>query len=867
MYELVNTSVPNGLIAGSHGFATVAMTKGMPDAIRSRVENLCAYPHRSSAHDQSYYTENPINWFHLLLPGGDHAVGRTAPAEFDYTGRTNRISRVLHFSSREMPINGGAYVLTAEANRFCQNWGGDPKYLPEDKTLAGRLQMAVRASGFPKNWVNMFGTDGESYAKKFAALLTQNLRTNKCIYFKAGESDVNGVRLLGLFSDLINLLPEQLAAQVTFSTFSACVPNGAVCHLRGIFDKDRAFETASALQPWIDCEGCCVKHPEMLPEVDRKSSANSVAHESVSSYQNHIDSRVHRTNADQQDLNGRVRLIPPPSKSDPLLKYYIIGGVSFILAIAFLIIVVLQPWKQSATEEIVSNEQVAQASSDEPIESPDALREREMRENERKLAQWSSRQKTIIGAMREDLRKCTDSKSVAALIARAMENKRDLKASIESHGCKDYREKLCAIEAQYSSLISELEDVKKTKANSEAKMNREAEKSIPKQSGECEKEREHKALVDKPLKELKITEVIPSSKSWADRIKEDDKLKLTNSADVVFWYWNGKEVHRENVAFSITEKWKDVARKNLGRIKIPNQPTEPKENRSQWLVVYIPSCQKVFWQWKSKDASARLFEKDDVVKLSDIVFGGDNDGAKLYQSSQTLIYALSWVSAEGRFRHFYSQNEIKVDRYKQDQKKVVKRIEGLDKIIANQSMALTNRVNQLNGLDDSLVKMQTALSEYGRLKDERQKADEKNDKDKKKDIERLKRENEKKAVAEFCKYAQFKSKIKKDQKKEEYVDLKSISREEIDKVVEKERVSILADIERLKKSISQTEKQRETLEKAKSNWLGMVREYAFSIDVVIGEDLPEDLPSNVKSKFMNLHVIDHIMAPSGVGGN
>ena len=866
MYELVNTSVPNGLIAGSHGFATVAMTKGMPDAIRSRVENLCAYPHRSSAHDQSYYTENPINWFHLLLPGGDHAVGRTAPAEFDYTGRTNRISRVLHFSSREMPINGGAYVLTAEANRFCQNWSGDPKYLPEDKTLAGRLQMAVRANGSPKNWVNMFGPDGESYAKKFAALLTQNLRTNKCIYFKAGESDVNGERLLGLFSDLINLLPEQLAAQVTFSTFSACVPNGAVCHLRGIFDKDRAFETASALQPWIDCEGCCVKHPEMLPEVDRKSSANSVAHESVPSYQNHIDSRVHRTNADQQDLNGRVRLIPPPSKSDPLLKYYIIGGVSFILAIAFLIIVVLQPWKQSATEEIVSNEQVAQASSDEPIVSPDALREREMRENERKLAQWSSQQKTIIGAMREDLRKCTDSKSVAALIARAMENKRDLKASIESHGCKDYREKLCAIEAQYSSLISELEDAKKAKANSEAEMNCEAEKSIAKQSDESEKARERKALVDKPLKELKITEVIPSSKSWADRINEDDKLKLTNSADVIFWYWNGKEVHREKGAFSVTNKWKDVARKNLGRIKIPNQPTEPRENRAQWLVVHIPSCQKVLWQWKSKDGCVRLFEKDDVANLSDIVFGGDNDGAKLYQSSQPLIYALSWGSAEGRFRHFYSQNEIKVDRYKPNHKKVVKKIKGLDKIIGNQSMALTNRINQLNGLDDSLVKMQTALNEYGRLKDERRKADEKNDRDKKKDVDRLIRENEKKAVTEFCKYAQFKSKIKKDQK-EEYVDLKSIRRDEIDKVVEKDRVSILADIERLKKSIFQTEKQRESLERVKSNWLGLVREYAFSIEVVIGEDLPEDLPSSVKSKFMNHHVIDHIMTPSGVGEN
>ena len=866
MYELVNTSVPNGLIAGSHGFATVAMTKGMPDAIRSRVENLCAYPHRSSAHDQSYYTENPINWFHLLLPGGDHAVGRTAPAEFDYTGRTNRISRVLHFSSREMPINGGAYVLTAEANRFCQNWSGDPKYLPEDKTLAGRLQMAVRASGFPKNWVNMFGPDGESYAKKFAALLTQNLRTNKCIYFKAGESDVNGERLLGLFSDLINLLPEQLAAQVTFSTFSACVPNGAVCHLRGIFDKDRAFEAASALQPWIDCECCCVKHPEMLPEVDRKSAANSVAHESISSYQNHVGSRVHRTNADRQILNGRVRLIPPPSKSDPLLKYCIIGGVSFIFAIAFVIIVVLQPWKRSATEEIVFYEQVAQASSDEPIESSDALREREMRENERKLTQWSSQQDKKIEELRDELRKCRDSKSVAELIENAEKYKRDLKSSVVKSGCKDYDDKLRAIEEKFVRLIFDLEDAKKTKANSEAKMNREAEKSIAKQAVESEKARERKALVDKPLKELKITEVIPSSKSWADRINEDDKLKLTNSADVILWYWNGKEVHRENGAFSVTEKWKDVARKNLGHIKIPNQPKEPRENRAQWLVVHIPSCQKVLWQWKSKDGCVRLFEKDDVANLSDIVFGGDNDGAKLYQSSQPLIYALSWGSAEGRFRHFYSQNEIKVDRYKPNHKKVVKKIKGLDKIIGNQSMTLTNRINQLNGLGDSLVKMQTALNEYGRLKDERRKADKKNDKDKKKSIDCSIRENEKKAVAEFCRYPQFKSRIKENQKKE-YVDLKLIDRDEINKAVEKMKVNIIEDIERLKKSISQTEKQREALERAKSNWLGLVREYAFSIDVVIGEDLPEDLPSNVKNKFMNLHVIDHIVPPSGVGEN
>lgn len=873
MYELVNTSVPNGLIAGSHGFATVAMTKGMPDAIRSRVESLCAYPHRSSAHDQTYYAENPINWFHLLLPGGDHVVGRTAPAEFDYTGRTNRISRTLHFSSREMPINGGAYVLIAEANRFCQNWVGDPKYLPEDKSLAGRIQMAVRPNDLPRNWVNMFGSDGELYAKKFAALLTRNLRTNKCIYFKAGESDVNGERLLGLFSDLINLLPEELAAQVTFSTFSACVPNGAVCHLRGIFDKDRAFEIASALQPWIDCEGCCVKHPELLPNDiptvivgddqilgSAKAGSHAIrpdlrAQHSESNYQQRQSQMVDYWNRRTEET--KKNRIPWGTITCMFFCAILLGCLFLGNDIRKLF--------RSSTEQIVSKDQAMQASGVETTESQNnASREREMRENERKLAQWVSRQKTIIGAMRDDLRKCTDSKSVAVLIARAMEYKRDLKSVLESYGCKDYREKLCDIEIQYSSLISELEDAKKTKTNSEAKMNREAEKLIAKQSSECEKKRVYNALVDKPLKELTITEVIPPSQSWVNRLKEDEKLKLTNSADVIFWYWNGKEVHRENVAFSITEKWKDVARKNLGRIKIPNQPTDPKENPSRWLVVYIPGCQKVFWQWKFKDR-VRLFEKDDVVKLSDIVFGGENDGTRLYQSRQTLIYVLSWSTTEGRFRHFCSQNEIKVDKYKPDQKKVDKNIKQLDEIIADKSNALTNRKNQLNELPDSLDKMQTALSEYGRLKNERRKADKKNDKDKKKSIDCSIRENEKKAVAEFCRYPQFKSRIKENQK-EEYVDLKLIGRDEINEAVEKMKENILEDIERLKKSISQTEIQREELERAKSNWLGLVREYAFSIDVVIGEDLPEELPSNVKSKFMNRHLIDYIMTPSGVGG-
>lgn len=272
MYELVNTSVPHGLIAGAHGFATVAMTKGMPDAIRQRVESLCAYPHRTSAHDASYYSENPVNWFSLTVAGGSRVVGRTAPAEFDYTGRTNRLSRLFCFAVREMPRAGGAAVLKAARDWFCEDWRGEPRYLSEDRALGSRLCAIARSrADDSSHWRTLFGASGVTYARRFAALLRQNLGTGKSIFFKAAKADVDGTRLLGLFADLIDLLPEDLAAQVTFSTFAACVPSGCVCHLRGIYDRDRAFEVSSTLQPWVDCESGTVQHAELLPQEDAGS--------------------------------------------------------------------------------------------------------------------------------------------------------------------------------------------------------------------------------------------------------------------------------------------------------------------------------------------------------------------------------------------------------------------------------------------------------------------------------------------------------------------------------------------------------------------------------------------------------------------
>ena len=268
MYELVNTSVPNGLIPGTHGFATVAMTKGMPDVIRTRVENYCAYPHRTSAHDGSYFTDNPVNWFHLALPNGGHVIGRTAPSDFDYTGRTNRLARTIVFKSGEMPVAGGVAALGIAGSLLLEKWSGEPRMLQPDKALAAKFFAADRGGDpRPRNWIALFGDRGEELARRTAILVAQNAAgRGKSLYFKTSTKwDADGTKLLGLFGDLIDLMPEGISQLVTFSTFSPCVPGSTVCHLRGIYDKDNAFELASATQPWIDCENGRVVHEEMLP--------------------------------------------------------------------------------------------------------------------------------------------------------------------------------------------------------------------------------------------------------------------------------------------------------------------------------------------------------------------------------------------------------------------------------------------------------------------------------------------------------------------------------------------------------------------------------------------------------------------------
>ena len=245
MFELVHTSAANGLIAGTHGYAPVEMTRSMPDGLRNRVEVFCGYAHREGA--------NPVNWFHAILEKGEHIVGRVAACEKDYTGRTNRLAKVRVWSAGEMPRCGAAELLATGGEWFRAVWDGEVRYLDE-----------VQGSA----WARVFGARGDELCQKVAWQVERNLETGKSIYFRTSvEWDCDGEKLLGLFREVIGAMPEEVRRRVTFATYPAAMPGGAVCHLRGSLgeDEDAGFERMKGVCAWVDCVGERVVNEEFLP--------------------------------------------------------------------------------------------------------------------------------------------------------------------------------------------------------------------------------------------------------------------------------------------------------------------------------------------------------------------------------------------------------------------------------------------------------------------------------------------------------------------------------------------------------------------------------------------------------------------------
>ena len=269
MFELVNTSLPNGLLPGTHGFATVAMTRGLADNLRRRLEDLSAYVHKTSAHDATYTTLNPVAWSHLILPRGEHVLGRVAASPFDYTGRTNRLARLVCLTAAEAKSFNAAETLLRENAYFSAPWEGEARWLESNAALSTRFTSpSTRASRKSQTWIDAFGeADGSRYAAGFAAMLRDAIRQNgrPLTFVTSQQSDRDGRHSLAFIADLIALLPETLQPSATFSTYPCAIPIGVKCAIRILRKDDNGYAQAVAGVPVADFAAKTVQSANLLP--------------------------------------------------------------------------------------------------------------------------------------------------------------------------------------------------------------------------------------------------------------------------------------------------------------------------------------------------------------------------------------------------------------------------------------------------------------------------------------------------------------------------------------------------------------------------------------------------------------------------
>ena len=126
-HELIYTSAPRGLAAGSKGFTTVASTPDMPKQLTSLLESLSGYRHLHHPQDAQAHL-NPIAYSFLTtkIAGSQHFIlSRVADAGLDYSQRTNKLAH--HLAKAGQPeIPSGPAWLAAQGRLLPNQLDGRP---------------------------------------------------------------------------------------------------------------------------------------------------------------------------------------------------------------------------------------------------------------------------------------------------------------------------------------------------------------------------------------------------------------------------------------------------------------------------------------------------------------------------------------------------------------------------------------------------------------------------------------------------------------------------------------------------------------------------------------------------------------------
>ncbi len=229
-YELIYTSVPRGLRAGSQGFCTVATTANMPTGLIGPLENLSAYRHIEAA-------VMPVNFSHVRMKVAGrniNVISRIGDAGADYTGRTNKIAHHIVVDAADRP-EGGPAALLMESDLTRDVWDREPGELPPLASLP-QVQSSPRVA---RQWAAMAGDAG--WAGHVASHFVSGGPTMWLVY-RPDQND----QLLEMIDESLSILTPSQRWDATFATYCGDVAPGVTLRLRCVLAGSPEAASAAA---------------------------------------------------------------------------------------------------------------------------------------------------------------------------------------------------------------------------------------------------------------------------------------------------------------------------------------------------------------------------------------------------------------------------------------------------------------------------------------------------------------------------------------------------------------------------------------------------------------------------------------------
>ncbi|MBO5922965.1 MAG: hypothetical protein J6Q81_00490, partial [Lentisphaeria bacterium] len=339
MYELIYTSVPKGLLPGRSGFATAAMSEGMPPNLIVPLENLSGY--NFTLRDNTFLPVlNPPCCYYIKMRYGNqllHIAGRVAPNGLDYSQRNNKIAHHLLFESpREMTnLAGGAAGLFLKDDVFCSEYTAEPAMLPFRK-----VPFCTQIGPLPaRNWADLSGHAG------LAAYTAERFcKTPDKPLYLIYPADTPVKSLLGLVMEVCALLDEAVRNNLTFSTYFGSSTAPVDCFLRMVPDFSplvsnlRRFHPGDVIElgqenelvlsdkyPDIYEYACTGKKPEVSPQKTKLSAVDKPVNVVA-------DDDLPAAPAEDFPDAPPTIVIPPPETPANYRKFIFAGAAIIIIA-------------------------------------------------------------------------------------------------------------------------------------------------------------------------------------------------------------------------------------------------------------------------------------------------------------------------------------------------------------------------------------------------------------------------------------------------------------------------------------------------------------------------------------------------------